>query len=372
MYRPSIKSKRTLVVLTLLAVALFYWAENSRVQVRQPNYDLKLQASQRMQEALDALRKDRLAAGWALDEVNDPYQSALIGVQYSLITTDQGDLGAKLTSINPNFAAVILQMLLDAGVQQGDRVAVAFTGSFPALNLAVIIASEVLGVEPIIITSVGASMWGANEPEFTYLDMENILFKQGLIHYRTQAASIGGGEDIGRSLSLEGRRLIEEAITRNGIRLISGRSLEDNKEQRRAIYREQPQKKPYKAFINVGGGVAILGSAEVGDMIPPGLNKVYPQMNYPARGLIHEFWDQGIPVIHLLNVDQIAMQYGLPRAPVPLPPVGAGAIFTVERYNLTVAGIATVILFSVLLFVVLLDRDKYKLKEEGVDPDTLM
>jgi poly-gamma-glutamate system protein len=372
MYRPSIKSKRTLIFLMLLSAALFYWSENSRVQVRQPNYDLKIQAARKMQQALEALRRNREDAGWALDEVNDPNQSALVGLQYSLITTDQGDLGAKLTTINPNFAAVVLQMLIDAGVLKGDHVAVAFTGSFPALNIAVIIACETLEAVPVIITSVGSSMWGANEPEFTYLDMEKILFDQGIIHHRTIAASIGGGEDIGRSLSQAGRSLIEEAMQRNDVPLIAGKSLEENIHQRRVIYNERSEGKPYKVFINVGGGAAVLGTNEVGNMIPPGLNRVYRPMNYPAKGLLVQMWEEGTPVIHLLNVDRIAESYGLPRSPVPLPPVGSGKIFEVEKYNLKIAGFSAALLFAVLFAIVLLDRDKYKLREEGVDPDTLI
>ncbi|HEX7344872.1 MAG TPA: poly-gamma-glutamate system protein, partial [bacterium] len=356
----------------VLAAGLFYWSENSRVRIRQPNYDLKMQAAQRMLQAIDALRGNRAASGWALDEVNDPNQSALIGERFSLITTDQGELGAKLTSINPNFAAVILQMLLDAGVEKGDKVAVGFTGSFPALNIAVIIACEVLEVEPVIITSVGSSSWGANEPEFTYLDMERILFERGLIRHRTLAASIGGGEDIGRALSRSGRNLIEDAIRRNQVIAIEGKSLEENMDVRRQIYREQAQGKSYAVFINVGGGLAALGSAETAALIPPGLNIQYYQMNYPARGILFDFWEQAIPVIHLLNVDEIALKYGLPRSPVPLPSVGLGKVFTVERYNLTIATISAIILFSVLSGIVLLDRDKYKLREEGVDPDILV
>lgn len=372
MFRPTIKSRRTLFVLMVLAAGLFYWSENSRVKVKQPHYELKLKASQKSVEALDALRKDRADAGWALDEVNDPNQSALIGVQYSLITTDEGDLGAKLTAINPNFAAVVLQMLMDAGLQEGDKAAMAFTGSFPALNIAVIIACEVLGVEPIIITSVGASMWGANEPEFTYLDMENVLIQQGIIQHRTVAASIGGGDDIGRSLSQAGRAFIEEVIIRSDVVQIAAGSLHESIEQRRTIYRQYAGEDGYKVFINVGGGVAALGHPENGRLIPPGLNPTYLIRNYPARGIIHEFWEQGLPVIHLLNVGDIADEYGLPRAPVPLPPVGAGRIFSVERYNMTIAWFSVVVLFAVLLAILLLHRDRYKLWEEGVEPDTLL
>jgi poly-gamma-glutamate system protein len=240
------------------------------------------------------------------------------------------------------------------------------------LNLAVIIACETLGAEPVIITSVGSSTWGANDPEFTYLDMESLLYQQGVIRHRSIAASIGGGNDLGRSLSRAGRRLIEVAAIRNGIPMLTGKSLTENIAQRREIYARESGSKNYSAFVNVGGGVAVLGSDEVGGLIPAGLNREYLVRNYPARGLIHEYWEQGMPIIHLLNVDEIARTYGLPRAPVPQPPVGSGLIFTVPRYNLIVAGIAAVILFGALLIVVGLDRDKYKLKENGVDPDTLM
>lgn len=356
----------------VLSAGLFYWAENSRVQVRQPHYDLKLTAAQRMAQALDVLRQDRAAAGWALDDVNDPYQSAIIGLQYSIITTDQGDLGAKLTSVNPNFAAVILQMILDAGLKTGDKVAVAFSGSFPALNIAVIVACETLGIEPVITTSVGASMWGANEPDFTYLDMESILYRQGVIKHRTVAASFGGGRDIGRSLSQAGRAAIEDAIQRNGVAQIAARSLSEAMDQRRSVYNQYAGKDGYSAFINVGGGIAVLGHPENGQLIPGGLNRTYDQRNYPARGLIHEYWEQGLPIIHLLNISEIAEAYGLPLAPVPLPAAGTGKIFFVERYNLSIAWVSTALLLAVLLTVLFLDRDKYRLREEGVDPDTLM
>ncbi|MFH1862469.1 MAG: poly-gamma-glutamate system protein, partial [bacterium] len=87
MYRPSIKSRRTLLFLMILAAGLYYWSEHSRVQVRQPNYELKLQAAEQMKKALDVLRRNRAETGWALADVNDPNQSALIGTQYSIITT---------------------------------------------------------------------------------------------------------------------------------------------------------------------------------------------------------------------------------------------------------------------------------------------
>jgi len=366
------KSKRTLALLMVLAAVLFYWAESSRVQVKQPYYDLKIEAAKQMVKALDALRQNRLDAGWALDEVNDPYQSALIGLQYSIMTTDKGDLGAKLTTINPNFSAVVLQMLKDAGVQEGDNVAIGATGSFPALNIATIIACEVIGAEPAMITSVGSSMWGANNPEFTYLDMENLLYQKGIIKHKSLAASIGGGDDMGRSISQAGRLAIIESMRRNDVPYIQAESLKASMEQRRMVYRQFAAGQPYKVFINIGGGVAVLGHSENAHLIPSGLSTTYLQLNYPALGLIHEFWERGTPIINFVDVNHIAREYGLPLSPVPLPPVGAGAIFSMEKYNLNIAWISVVILFTALILVLVLDKEKHKLWKQGVEPDSLL
>ena len=78
------------------------------------------------------------------------------------------------------------------------------TGSMPGANIAVLTACRALGVIPITITSVGASQWGANLVDFTWLDMESILFENGLISSRSIAASIGGRNDMGRLLSPSG------------------------------------------------------------------------------------------------------------------------------------------------------------------------
>jgi len=71
-------------------------------------------------------------------------------------------------------------------------------------------------------------MWGANIPELTWLDMEKILYQQGLLNYRTVASSIGAGEDIGEGLTDEGKNLILSAIRRNQIPLIKETTLEES------------------------------------------------------------------------------------------------------------------------------------------------
>ena len=95
----------------------------------------------------------------------------MIGQDITQITTDRGYIDSKLTSMNPNFAAVIVEMLKEADVKNNDVVAISFTGSLPGLNIAVMAAIQTLKLKPIIITSVGASNSGANDPYFTWLDM---------------------------------------------------------------------------------------------------------------------------------------------------------------------------------------------------------
>ncbi len=103
-------------------------------------------------------------------------------------------------------------------------------------------------MKPIIITSVGASNWGANDPYYTWLDMEKVLFKEGIFENKSVAASIGGGLDRGRGLSPEGRQLIVDAIERNGIEFINEEHLESSIQKRIEIYNEAPKKRQYQSI----------------------------------------------------------------------------------------------------------------------------
>jgi hypothetical protein len=50
--------------------------------------------------------------------LNDPNRSGLIGEKYSLITTDRGDLTAKLTTLNPNISAIIVEFFKKANLKK--------------------------------------------------------------------------------------------------------------------------------------------------------------------------------------------------------------------------------------------------------------
>ena len=366
MYKFRAKSNSVLIILTSLSLLAFIAVENSKVDVKQDWYNEKVEAAKLSQLAANYLKTYRLENGVFIDVINDPNQTALIGQEYTLVTTDRGYIDAKLSATNPNFAAVVVQLLKDAGLEENDNVAVGMTGSFPGLNISVLAALETLNMNPIVISSVGSSNFGANDPFFTWLDMENILNKSNIFHSRSVAASIGGGSDVGRGLSPEGRNLITNAIERNNMKFINEKHLEESISKRLEIYDEHSKGQPIKAYINVGGGIASLGNTINGKLIPPGLTQFLPMRNFPVRGVIIQMGLEEIPIIHLLNINTLLAKYGLPASPVPLPEPGVGEIFIQKKYSIIVTSIATLILIIVIIFVYFGERKHHRLGTDAV------
>ena len=365
-YNLSAGSKTVLSVLSLLALMAFLAVEYGKEDVKLKYYDQKLEASKLASEATEYLKEFRMHKGVFVDVVNDPNETALIGQDLTPITTDRGYIEAKLTATNPNFAAIIVDMLKEAGLEKNDVVAIAFTGSLPGLNIAVHSAVQTLKLKPIIITSVGASNWGANDPDYTWLDMERVLFNAGIFKNKSVAASIGGGLDRGRGLSPEGRQLITDAINRNKVEFINEEHLESSIQKRIDIYNKQRKKEKIKTFINVGGGISSIGSVENGKFIPGGLSISLPMINYPVRGLIIYMAEKNIPIIHLLNVNQLAQKYGLPINPIPVPRPGEGEIFIQKRYSVILTSGVTLFLIIAISFVFIMERKRHQLGTEQI------
>ncbi|QQS37916.1 MAG: poly-gamma-glutamate system protein [Ignavibacteriales bacterium] len=366
MYQFSAKSKRVLGVITLLSLVGFLAVENGKVDAKRKWYDQKLEASKLAKRCSDHLKEVRLQKGVFIDPINDPNETALIGQDITQITTDRGYIESKLTSLNPNFAAVIVEMFKEAELKQNDAVAIAFTGSIPGLNIAVLSAVQTLKLKPIIITSVGSSNWGANDPYFTWLDMEKSLYDAGIINFRSVAASIGGGLDRGRGLSPDGRKFIEEAITRSNVTFINEEFLDKSINKRMEIYNDQKKNNPVKAFINVGGGIASLGSTENAQFISTGLNESLSIKNFPSKGVIIKMAEQNVPIIHLMNVTSLAERYGLPVSPKPLPEPGQGEVFVKRQYDLTLTYAVTAVMSVIIIVVFVMERKRHKLGTEEV------
>ena len=196
------KNQYRALALVVLAAALVL-LELTKGTVLTEDAPEKRAASQRAAACYEAIYAEKLSRGLEMDAGADINRTGMIGLDYSFITTTVGNLEAKRTSTNPNMAAVVVDMLHELKLQPGDKVAVNCSGSFPALNIAVMCALQELQLEPYLISSFGSSTHGANDPEFTYLDMEHLLVEQGLLTHKSDLFSIGGMEDLGKEMPPE-------------------------------------------------------------------------------------------------------------------------------------------------------------------------
>ena len=374
---PAIQKTSTLVILSAIALVSFVVSINSTTIDISPSYDMKIKAANLMRESMAELKNVRMEAGVFIDDENDPNETGLVGSPFSLITTDEGDLDAKLTTLDPNFSAGMVELMLRMSLQEGDTVAILLTGSMPGANIAVLTAASAMGLIPMVITSVGASQWGANHADFTWLDMESILFNKGLINSRSVAASVGGRNDMGRLLSPAGREIIISNIENYNIPLIRKNRLAENINERMKLFESFNKITNYSAMINVGGGVASLGTSFNSKLLPAGIINRSDVVNISIRdggieGVLAKFAKKNIPVLHVLNIKSLTEQLGMPFAPIPIPEVGSGVLYAEEKYNIL---IATVCLFIVcgLVFGVGY-QSKQKIKEHLIDhePDSLL
>ena len=275
-----------------------------------------------MDKSLASLMACGESRGLAVDGTADPNRTGIIGVEQSPVTTTLGNLEAKRTTANPAWAALLVKLLDEAGVGDGDPVAVGASSSFPGLIVATLSAAEAIGARPLVIASLGASQWGANRPGFGWLEMEDCLRAEGLPHHPPVAVSLGGDGDTGLDLSEEGRALLLAKMEAAGIPRIAEPDLALNVEARIAAFEWAAGGKTIKAFVNIGGNWANIGTDASVLELKPGLMRARISYQPGRNGVIQAMSARGVPVIHLLNIRGLCRRYGLPWDPVPMPKPG--------------------------------------------------
>ncbi len=370
MFKPSLKSIWSLAALTLISIVVYYIAQNSYSFINVEGYDEKIAAAKHAEKCMTVLGEEAKKLGFVIDSTNDPNKTGLIGLSGSPVTTSRGILGDKLLGLNPNFAAVFVDMFMSARLNEGDFVAIGLTGSNPGINIALYSAMHTLKLKPVVITSVGSSMFGANREDFSWLDMERILYDNGLIEFKSVAASIGGGADIGRGLSRDGREAITQNIISNGVEFINEPSLVANVDKRMDIYSNHLNDKPrYRMFVNLGGALANVGSSVNASLILDGINRRLAERNFAIEGAIMKFSRKNIPVLHVFRPSRIADRYGLEKEPISEPEIGLGEVYITKVNNVTVASICLAILILSLIVVIVFDRHDRHFTTNIIDPD---
>jgi poly-gamma-glutamate system protein len=325
-----------LFILFGVVVVLFFIAHITRTHTTTRYYEMQIAAAEKMDEALDAIKTRRAELGIPSDEATDPLASGIIGLPWPMfdetrtITTTLGILEAKQLSANPNFAALIVRYLSDLNIKSGDYVAINFSGSFPALNIATLAAIEVMELHPIIFSSIGASTYGANHPDFTYVDMEQYLFDEEIISHKSGFVSLGGHND--RLEEVSDLVFKAELLTRfreAGYEIIEMDSLSENIQYRYARYQDLGI--ALKAFINVGGNQVSFGTNT--SYYPNGLIKRMSVSVRSNSGLIERFLRDDIPVIQLLNIEDLARRNDM-QTTISTPfVIGDGAMYYDFHYS---------------------------------------
>jgi poly-gamma-glutamate system protein len=216
-----------------------------------------------------------------------------------------------------------------AGLKKNDVVCIGASGSFPALTLATLCAAEALELKPLVIYSVGASMYGANLPEFTFLDMLKAISDKKILPFSVIAVSLGGHGDSAEGMFFpDSRKRMLEIVENSGLPFISEKDIHKSIQKRLAIYAEHAGNSLNKCFVNVGGASANFGDSEDSVAFPNGLvTEVPPLPPGPGEGLIFHFIRSGVPVIHLLNVKGLSAANGIPYDPIPFPKPGTSRVF---------------------------------------------
>ncbi len=356
---------RVLAAIVALALGFAGSAVLTR-EVPRPEVEAMRRAAQRMASAEDAVANRRQSLGVAIDPTLDPHRTGLIGIESSILTTTAGDIVAKRTVTSTAFAALVVRYFHDLGLKPGDSVAVGSSGSFPGALLAVLAACAEAGVRPVVITSIGASEFGANIEDLSDAEMMVAARDAGVFPYVPAAISPGGDGDRGISSlyrlepSDDLARYARSLAARLNIPFVGGSDYEASFAAHLAVYERAA---PIAAFINIGGADINFGSDSASLTLKPGLIRPQPprpqqqQQQQRARdgafaratpnggaiygGLLGHYLAAGVPVIHILNIKGLALQAGIsvdgdPRAPIPssilnerkIPtwPVGLGLI----------------------------------------------
>lgn len=317
-----------LVVLAVLFIFIQYELKPRGIKVKSEYYAEMKTAAQKMKYMEEEVKVERLKRGIPIERELDKNETGLVGTEWSGITTTLGSLESKRTSCDPDFAALMVKVFREAGLEKGDRVAANLSSSFPALNLAFIAAADTIGLEAIIVTSAGASTYGGNIEEFTYLDMENYLYSKGVIENRSSGWSFGGLDDVGREFEPE---IKEKLVAKNSsykLKFFYEENIKKNLEQRYAYYQQGGE---IKAFVNIGGNLlSIAGSVDIISNQKVLLNKNINMKN----GLVGLFLKDDVPVFYLLNLKSITSYYGMKFDPDGFAEVGTSAIYFEKSRNI--------------------------------------
>jgi len=254
-----------------------------------------------MQKAYRVLWDFRVEVGLN-DPERDPDSTGIIGVEFTPLTTTIGYPEAKYLSTKKGWADWLVRDLTSRDLWRGAKVAVSFSGSFPALNLAVLVALQEIGANVKGVCSVGSSSWGANEIGFSWPEMERLLREKGVLKVGCSAVTIGGSGDRGGEWKGYAMDLALQAVKHSRLPLLKPRHLRDAVQKRAHLYGRLDN---YICYINVGGGHASLGGGSKVRYSRGGWYFARPSLRGNPDGIMDKFLQSGVPCLNLLYIEKL-------------------------------------------------------------------
>ena len=241
--------------------------------------------------------------------------SPLVGEELTPLVTTLGSLKAKRAASRSAWAPTLTRKLAEKGVRHGSVVAASFSGSFPGLNLALAAACQALGADLVAVSSVTASTWGANQPGFTWPEMEALLVEAGELRRVSAAISPGGMADNLLDLEPEARalalRIQRTTAQRLSAACLNPAGLDEAVARRMAIYDDAARGRRIVLYANVGGSEVSLGSSAAVLRLRSGFLPDAPFDLGGGRGVMARFAERGIPVLSLLNIEELARRWSI-------------------------------------------------------------
>jgi poly-gamma-glutamate system protein len=273
------------------------------------------QAALTWTKASHVIREAKRQAGLTLEGDGPNDSSGLIGAEMTPLVTTLGSLESKQASASAAWARVLVVQLDGAGVRRGSVVAASFSGSFPALNLAVVCACRALGARLAVASSVTSSTWGANQPGFTWPEMEVRLVSAALMAPASIAVSTGGEDDRAADLEPEARLLAGQIADRAAAALGAVRLTPSNYVEavasRIALFDRVARDRPIAIYVNVGGAQASMGRSPSVLKLKSGWLSRESFNDGPDGGVMAEMAKRGVRVLHLLNIRDLALRWGI-------------------------------------------------------------
>ncbi|MBI2417340.1 MAG: poly-gamma-glutamate system protein [Ignavibacteriales bacterium] len=245
--------------------------------------------------------------GYSVQKNNADGNNSIIGEEYTPVTSTLGSLESKELSNNTLFSALIVRLVNEAGVDSAKTIGIIASGSFPALTLQTLAALQTMHKKIYMISSLGSSSYGANQPGALWIDMEAWLRNSGGCMYHSAMITYGAEGDTAGGLPYEGKVAMDSSLSRNRRTAF----IPENAEHSLTVKYDSLIHKNLGLLINIGGNQSALGYCSHAELIPNGLHAEKVTCSHIGKGLLSKISEKGIPFIHLLNLKNLAAQYSI-------------------------------------------------------------